>query len=95
MAPPTITVEQKTAADHREVFTNFSETKYTCMDVLLRFSVLRDGTPGHLVVTHVVDVAMSPEQAKALHRGLGNVIGAYERQFGTIPQEPTPAGPVN
>jgi len=96
MAPSTpMKVERATAPDHREVFTNYSEVKFTVMDVLLRFCVMRDAMPGQIVVTNVADVAMSPEQAKALHRALGGIIAAYEKQYGQIPQEATPAGPVN
>jgi hypothetical protein len=91
-AAPTRKVENKTAPDFREVYTNYSEIAYTLMDFLLKFSVLRDATPGHVVLTSLLHVAMSPQQAKAAHRALGTMLAAYEKQHGVIPEEKTPPG---
>jgi hypothetical protein len=96
---PARKIERQKASDHREVFSNFAEIKYTVNDFLLRFSVIRDSdaatVAGTVVITNVLDVACSPQNAKSLLRAVGNLVAAYEKQYGPIPEEPTPAGPVN
>ena len=85
-------VENKTAPEFREVYANYIEVAFTLMDFLLKVSVMRDAAPGTVVLTNVVNVAMSPQEAKATHRCLGMMIAAYEKQHGPIPEEKTPAG---
>ena len=72
--------------------TNFVEVAYTLMDFLLKFALLRDLSPGRVLVTSLTHITMSPQQAKATHRTLGQMIAAYEKAHGTIPEEKTPPG---
>ena len=86
-------VDRKTDPSKREVYSNFAEIAATRMDFLLKFSVQRDIGPAHVSVTSVMDITMSPQQAKAVHLTLGGMLADYERQYGgPIPQETTPPG---
>lgn len=99
LATPARKTERKTAPDKREVFFNYGDVRYTLNDFLLRFSVIRDAGPGSepgtVTVTDVLDVTCSPQNAKSLALLLANMVTIYEKQYGTIPTESTPAGPVN
>jgi hypothetical protein len=94
-AVPVTKVEIKMAADHREVYVNWCQIKTTVMDFLLKLGVARDGAQsGHLLVTNILDVALSPQEAKTLVATLGMMVAAYEKQHGTIPAEVTQGGTV-
>lgn len=92
---PARKIERKTAPDHREIFYNYAEVRYGVNDFLLQFSLIRDAAPGTVVITGLTNFTCSPQAAKSLARVLSDMVAAYEKQFGTIPQEPTPTGPVN
>jgi hypothetical protein len=99
LAGPPKKIERRIAADKREVFFNYGEVRYTVNDFLLSFAIIRDAgpnaEPGTVTITNILDVCCSPQNMKTLAQTVSNMVATYERQYGPIPQEPTPAGPVN
>ncbi|HEX9120811.1 MAG TPA: DUF3467 domain-containing protein [Terriglobales bacterium] len=71
--------------EFRTVYTNFVQAGYTPFDVsLLIGESIGPDAKGNAVVEFKSRITMSPAEAKVVHKILGDLIMAYEKQFGAI-----------
>ena len=69
----------------RTIYTNFVRAGYTPFDVsLLIGENVGPNNEGKLVVQYQARVTMAPTEAKVVHKILGDLIQAFENQFGPI-----------
>jgi hypothetical protein len=69
-------------------YANFASIVHNFAEFIIDFGRIVPGREDVQVVSRVV---MTPVHAKQLLRALGENVAIYERNFGEIPQGPTPA----
>ena len=72
-------------------YSNLAMVHYGAEEFTLHYIYVFPNTPHGKLVASVI---LSPGHAKRLWRALGENIGRYEAQFGTIREDTTPAPPT-
>jgi flagellar protein FlaG len=85
--------------DFRESYANSVQIRVSVWDFQLVFGLASSESPDQITIRNHDAVFLSPQQAKALWKMLGQHLAQYEQAFGTLNLEPQshnfPQGPIN
>ena len=82
MQQPRVTITPK--ADYRDDYSNSVQVRVSLWDFFLQFGRLGKQTSEEVEIEAFQGIYLSPPQAKALHRILGENLAQYEQAFGEI-----------
>ena len=86
MQQPRVTITPQDG--YRDEYSNSVQVRVSLWDFFLQFGRLGKQTPEEVEIEAFQGVYLSPQQAKALHRILGENLAQYEQAFGEIKLAP-------
>ncbi len=86
MQQPRVTISP--TASYRDDYSNSVQVRVSLWDFFLQFGRLGKQTSEEVEIEAFQGIYLSPPQAKALHRILGENLGQYEQAFGEIKLAP-------
>jgi flagellar protein FlaG len=86
MQQPRVTITPQPG--YKDEYSNSVQVRVSLWDFFLQFGRLGSQTPEEVVIEAFQGVYLSPPQAKALHRILGENLAQYEQAFGEIKLAP-------